>query len=118
MNISRQCENCERDDNCDGCITYENWIEDGMSDDFEDDEESEEDNQDQLIYVSSADEKYKEMIEYFKKHPYKFVEYCTGTTLSMWQRIYIDLISKVKKTDYEKRQDAINKAIKPYIRKR
>ena len=77
-----------------------------------------EDNQNQLIYMSSANERYSQMIMDFRKHPYKLVEYCTGTTLSMWQRIYIDLISKIKKTDYDKQQDAINKAIKPYIKKR
>lgn len=70
-----------------------------------------------LIYVSSAHEKYGKMITYFKKHPHKFVEYYTGTKLSLWQRLCIALISKIKKSDYEKQQDAINKAIKPYIRK-
>ena len=118
MDISRQCESCERDDDCDGCITYENWIEDGMSDDFEDDGKIAENNKNQLVYVSSANEKYKVMIEYFKKHPYKFIEYYTGQKLPLWQRIYIDVTGKFKKTDYEKRWIAINKAIKPYIRKR
>lgn len=68
----------------------------------------------QLIYVSSAHEKYSQMFKEFEKHPYKFVEYYTGEKLSLWRRIYIDLIGRIKKSDYEKQQDMINRIIIEY----
>jgi len=73
-------------------------------------------NTDQLIYVSSANEKYVEFVKEVRKHPYKLYEYWTGKKLPIWQRLYFDTIGKLKKTDYEKQQKAINKAIKPYIK--
>ena len=76
-----------------------------------------EDNKEQLLYVSSAHEKYLQMFKEFKKHPYKIIEYYSGIKLSLWQRIYFDTIGKLKKTDYEKQQMSINKAIRPYIKK-
>lgn len=71
----------------------------------------------QLIYVSSANEKYAEFIREVRKHPYKLYEYHTGDKLPLWKRIYMDMVCKFKKTNYEKQQIAINKAIKPYIKK-
>ena len=72
----------------------------------------------QLIYVSSANEKYTEFVKEIRKHPYKLYEYHTGEKLPLWKRIYIDLLGRIKKTEHEKKWIAINKAIKPYIRKR
>lgn len=71
-----------------------------------------------LIYVSSANEKYAQLISGFRKHPYKMIEYYTGEKLSLWKKIYFDIIGKLNKTEHEKKWKAINKAIKPYIRKR
>jgi len=72
----------------------------------------------QLIYVSSANEKYTEFIKEVRKHPSKLYEYHTGNKLPWWKRIYIDMLSRIKKTDHEKNWNAINKTIKPYIRKK
>lgn len=72
----------------------------------------------QLIYVSSANEKYSEFVREVRKHPYKLVGYYIGQKLPLWKRMYIDLLGKFKKTEHEKKWNAINKAIKPYIRKR
>lgn len=72
----------------------------------------------QLIYVSSANDKYTEFIREVRKHPYKLYEYHTCEKLPLWKRIYIDVMGKIKKTEHEKKWNAINKAIKPYIRKR
>lgn len=70
-----------------------------------------------LIYVSSANEKYAEFVKDVKKHPYRLYEFYTGKKLPLWKKIYLDTICRFKKTDYEKQQNAIDKAIKPYIRK-
>lgn len=113
MYIADICNDCEMED-CDGCITYERWKEDGtLSDNFEDNQEK--NNSDQLIYVSSAQEKYSQMFKEFKKHPYKLVEYYSGVKLSLWQRIYFDTIGKLKKSDYEKQQINMNKILNKYI---
>ena len=71
-----------------------------------------------LIYASSAQEKYGEFIKEISKHPYKLYEHYTGEKLPLWKRIYMGALCKIKKTDYEKQQDTINKVIGQFIRKR
>ena len=71
-----------------------------------------------LIYTSSAQEKYNDFFREMIKHPHKLYEYHTGTKLSPLKRIYMDAKCKFVKSSCEKQQKAINKAIKPFIRKK
>lgn len=71
-----------------------------------------------IIYTSSAQKKYNDFFREIRKHPHKLYEYHTGNKMSLWKRLYIDISCKFKKTAYEKQQIAINKAIKPFVRKK
>ena len=71
-----------------------------------------------LIYASSVQDKYNNFFSELRKHPHKLYEYHTGIKLSLWRRLYIDISCKFKRSAYEKQQIAINKAIKPFIRKK
>lgn len=70
------------------------------------------------IYVSSASEKYANQVREWRKHLYKLVEWSIGKELPLWNKIYIDIICRHRKSDYEIMQESINKAIEPFVRKR
>lgn len=71
-----------------------------------------------VIYVSSAQNRWANFIREIRKHPYKLYEYHTGEKLSFWRRLHMNICCRFNKSNYKKRQDAINKAIKPFIKRR
>jgi len=74
---------------------------------------------DNKFYTSNRYDKYKEMVLYYKKHPFKYiisVEQNFNLKLKWHQKIKLFLFSMgLLKTKYQKRQEKLDKLLRKYI---
>jgi len=72
-------------------------------------------------YNSDAYLKYQELMKYYKLHPIKYINMIEGDfniKLTFIQKILLYLYHiGILKTDYQKKQDNIDKILKKYTRK-
>ena len=75
---------------------------------------------DNEFYTSNYRDKYKEMVLYYKKHPFKYiksVEQSFNLNLKWYQKIKLFLFSMgLLKTEHQKRQEKLDKLLRKYIK--